>query len=89
MIAAFWRQYLASSAKAAAEFEPRVLRLLPLLLLARVDGKSPAEYLDSTRQEFIRRFVTEELRHGGLELAPFMQSWLGQSRSVAPIIVSK
>jgi hypothetical protein len=54
-----------------------------------VDGKSPVEYLDSTRQEFIRRFVTEELRHGGLELAPFMQSWLGQSRSVAPIIVSK
>ena len=89
MIAAFWRQYLASSANAAAKYEPHVLRLLPLLLLARVDGKSPAEYLDSTRQEFIRRFVTEELRHGGLELAPFMQSWLGQSRSVAPIIVSK
>ena len=89
MIAAFWRQYLASSGKAAAEFEPRVLRLLPLLLLARVDGKSPAEYLDATRREFIRRFVTVELRRGGLELVPFMQRWLDQSRSLAPIIVSK
>jgi aminoglycoside phosphotransferase (APT) family kinase protein len=87
MIARFRGQYLASSATAAEKIEPRVVRLLPLLLLARVDGKSPVEYLDLARQDFIRDFVREELRQGGLELAPFLRAWLDKSRSLQPIAI--
>ena len=44
------------------DFEHRVARLLPLLLLARIDGKSPAEYICSEeKKEFVRRFVTSVL----------------------------
>jgi Ser/Thr protein kinase RdoA (MazF antagonist) len=85
MIAGFRRQYLASSGKNAAEFEPRVLRLLPLLMLARVDGKSPVEYLDSARQDFIRRFVSVELLRSGLNFGGFVQSWRDKAGSLSPI----
>jgi len=46
-----------SSAKfeAPSEIATRTARLLPMLLLARVDGKSPAEYLTETSQQtFVR-----------------------------------
>lgn len=47
----------------AEEFRGHVARLLLMLMLARVDGKSPVEYLagDSLRQDFIRRFATDHL----------------------------
>jgi aminoglycoside phosphotransferase (APT) family kinase protein len=35
--------------------EARVARLLPMLLLARTDGKSPVEYLDAGKQDLVRR----------------------------------
>lgn len=38
----------------AAAFETRVARLLPMLMLARVDGKSPVEYLTPTGQAQVR-----------------------------------
>ena len=37
-----------------AELEARVCRLLPALLLARVDGKSPAEYIDEATRTRVR-----------------------------------
>lgn len=38
-------------------------RLLPMLMLARIDGKSPVEYLtDARKQNFIRRFAAEGIR---------------------------
>lgn len=61
MIGEFWSAYQA--ARPAPELEPRVSRLLLMLILARVDGKSPVEYLDATRQEFIREFVRERLEN--------------------------
>jgi 5-methylthioribose kinase len=88
MIAGFWRQYLASSGREAAQFAPRVLRLLPLLMLARVDGKSPVEYLDDSRRDFIRRFVSEELHRGRPELTSWMQAWLEKSRNLPPIMMT-
>lgn len=88
MIAGFWRQYLASAQSSAAKISPRVLRLLPLLLLARVDGKSPVEYLDTARQAFIRDFVATELRQDRIDLEPFMQSWAENCRSLQPISLS-
>jgi len=38
----------------AAAFETRVARLLPMLMLARVDGKSPVEYLTPAGQAQVR-----------------------------------
>jgi aminoglycoside phosphotransferase (APT) family kinase protein len=75
MIDSFWRQYLSSAGQDASELEARVLRLLPLLMLARVDGKSPVEYLDASRQDFVRRFVFDSLRRGKFALAPFLRRW--------------
>ena len=41
---------------AAAALEERAARLLPALLLARIDGKSPVEYLtDEASKEIVRR----------------------------------
>ena len=39
----------------------RTARLWLLLFLARVDGKSPVEYLSEAQQQFIRTFVTTHL----------------------------
>ena len=40
------RAYLAGVPGSAAELEERAATLLPGLLLGRIDGKSPVEYLD-------------------------------------------
>ena len=47
-----------------AVFEQRAAQLLPALLLARVDGKSPVEYLTSTHaQDQARHIATHGLQH--------------------------
>jgi aminoglycoside phosphotransferase (APT) family kinase protein len=47
-----------------AVFEQRAAQLLPALLLARVDGKSPVEYLTSTHtQDQVRHIATQGLQH--------------------------
>lgn len=51
----FWAAY--QSERPAPELDARVGRLLPMLMLARVDGKSPVEYLDSSRQKRVRDFA--------------------------------
>ncbi len=58
MIAAFWQEYTAAS---GLRLEARVPRLLLMLLLARIDGKSPVEYLDEPRRQFVRAFVYAHL----------------------------
>jgi len=46
----------------AEEFDDRVATLIPALFLARVDGKSPVEYLTSeTDQEAVRTFASDLL----------------------------
>ncbi|MET1414768.1 aminoglycoside phosphotransferase family protein [Roseibium sp. HPY-6] len=51
----FWSAYAEKvSWEPAAELEARVCRLLPALMLARVDGKSPVEYLDEESRGVIR-----------------------------------
>lgn len=40
---------------AEGRVEQRAASLLPALLLARVDGKSPVEYLNPAQQDFVRR----------------------------------
>jgi aminoglycoside phosphotransferase (APT) family kinase protein len=43
------------------KMEPRVIRLLLMMMLARIDGKSPVEYLEEDQKEFVRQFVKKHL----------------------------
>ncbi len=66
LVTAARESYLAErrlDASDAVVFRAHVARLLLMLMLARVDGKSPVEYLAGAprRQDFIRRFATEHL----------------------------
>ena len=77
LAAAFWKAYQESlGPERAAEVGGHVPRLLLMLLLARVDGKSPAEYLvDSRKQEFIRQFVSQHLPKAPETLPELRQLW--------------
>lgn len=61
----------------SAAFDRDVAHLLLMLLLARVDGKSPVEYLADVpaKQELVRRFVAEHLAAGPLSLAELTCGW--------------
>ena len=54
-VADFWRAYAAHvSWEDVAALEARVCALLPALMLARVDGKSPVEYLSEVNRDTVR-----------------------------------
>jgi aminoglycoside phosphotransferase (APT) family kinase protein len=46
------------------ELDERTAHLLEHLLLARIDGKSPAEYLEEPKRQFVRTFTLESLLAG-------------------------
>jgi aminoglycoside phosphotransferase (APT) family kinase protein len=75
MIGAFWREYAEAS---GLDLEGRVPRLLLMLLLARIDGKSPVEYLDEPRKQFARRFVCSRLRSGDFSLPELSTAWFSE-----------
>jgi aminoglycoside phosphotransferase (APT) family kinase protein len=78
MCLAFWQRYVgeASSAIDAATLEPRVAHLLLMLLLARVDGKSPVEYLASAHQrDTVRAFARTGLLTGWSKLPEVFERW--------------
>jgi hypothetical protein len=51
----FWAAYAPQiDWEPSAAFEQRLVVLLPMLMLARVDGKSPVEYLAPPEQETVR-----------------------------------
>ncbi|QKV17912.1 phosphotransferase [Oricola thermophila] len=54
-----------------AALEARVCDLLPALMLARVDGKSPVEYLDETERARLRALSLDLLRTPPRTLAEF------------------
>jgi aminoglycoside phosphotransferase (APT) family kinase protein len=59
-----------------AALERRAAALLPGLFLARVDGKSPVEYLDSEAQrDAVRRTADALLRHPVPRLADVSAAW--------------
>jgi hypothetical protein len=72
----FWAAY--QSARPAPELDARTGRLLLLLLLARVDGKSPVEYLDSARQKFVREFVRCRLPAGNFFVGAITDAWFAR-----------
>jgi aminoglycoside phosphotransferase (APT) family kinase protein len=55
--------------------EERTATLLPGLLLARVDGKSPVEYLDSSQQARVRAAAIDLLGDGGRSLEKLREAW--------------
>jgi aminoglycoside phosphotransferase (APT) family kinase protein len=78
MIDAFWSAYQA--ARPSPEIEPGVGRLLLMLMLARVDGKSPVEYLGPARQQIIREFVQSRLPAENFSIHDIANSWFTQLR---------
>lgn len=53
----------------------RTARLLLMLLLARVDGKSPVEYLTPAKQDHVRFFVSSRLNDWNGSLATVTEQW--------------
>ncbi len=60
---AFWTAYAAAvDWEDLPALEARVAALVPALMLARVDGKSPVEYLDESEQDIIRALAIRQIR---------------------------
>jgi aminoglycoside phosphotransferase (APT) family kinase protein len=58
-----------------AEIAARASRLLPMLLLARVDGKSPVEYLGEMQRRRVRLFAEQHILAPPMELAEMLDHW--------------
>jgi 5-methylthioribose kinase len=59
----------------AAAVEARVARLLPGLALARVDGKSPVEYLGDPQRDRVRQQAIDLLQHPPSSLETIAVRW--------------
>ncbi|ATQ44141.1 phosphotransferase family protein [Caulobacter mirabilis] len=67
----------------AADLDRRVAALLSALLLARVDGKSPAEYLTSDRdKDFVRTAAHSFVQQDNLDLASLAGQWTDRVQSL-------
>jgi aminoglycoside phosphotransferase (APT) family kinase protein len=55
--------------------EAQVARLLPMLMLARVDGKSPVEYLRESQQEHVRKFAIARFERSRGSLPDLAKEW--------------
>jgi len=76
MVHAFWRAYVTKRTTTdTAAFERRLVPLLLMLMLARVDGKSPVEYLAPAKREFLRAFATRHLPLPPDDLADMRSIW--------------
>ncbi len=56
---------------------PHLPRLLLMLMLARVDGKSPVEYLcdDESKKNWLRRFTRERIPHPPADFSILLEDW--------------
>ncbi len=78
MCHAFWQRYVdvAGHAIDTRELEPRVARLLLMLLLARMDGKSPIEYVTDPKQaDWVRHFTRAGILAAHRTLNDVVQQW--------------
>jgi aminoglycoside phosphotransferase (APT) family kinase protein len=78
--AALWAAYRAHVAWEPVDaLEARAASLLPALLLARIDGKSPVEYLTTDQQRApVRRFASERVRVAPSRLTDIARDWQAQ-----------
>ena len=59
-----------------AELEARIASLLPALMLARIDGKSPVEYLKSSKEKAdVRAFAFHYLTEPPSRLSALREAW--------------
>ena len=73
-----WREYFDLLGNdREATLGTRVSRLLLMLMLARIDGKSPVEYLvgKETERQLVRRFVSELVPAGIFDFAAIHEQW--------------
>ncbi len=78
MCHAFWQSYVdvAGHAIDTRELEPRVARLLLMLLLARMDGKSPIEYVTDPKQaDWVRQFTRAGILAAHRTVNDVVQQW--------------
>lgn len=82
LIEALLTAYRGADPKHATAVEERSATLLPILLLARADGKSPVEYLDDPKREVIRQFAPSWITAPSPSLAPLVFAWLARVRAL-------
>ncbi|GAB2504969.1 phosphotransferase family protein [Microbulbifer agarilyticus] len=71
-----WEAYLAAAGEVVDDgFESRLCHLLPMLMLARVDGKSPVEYLNASQQQTVRDFAYAVIPDGPATLSQLLYQW--------------
>lgn len=75
LFAAALDAYRATFPEPFAAIGDRVRILLPMLLLARVDGKSPVEYLDAGKQAVVRDFARERIRRPDPDVRTMAGTW--------------
>lgn len=79
MIAAARAGYRESNPDHFVAVEDRTSRLLPMLMLARVDGKSPVEYLPGPeKKDFVRSFATHHIQNPPDSLDALTSDWFGK-----------
>ncbi len=72
LVRALWEAYVARVGwEPVRDLEARVCRLLPALMLARVDGKSPIEYLTEAERDQVRCLALAGLRAPAATLDDF------------------
>lgn len=73
----FWNTYFKQYQPEAGNLKERSLRLWLMILLARIDGKSPVEYLvgHTDARQFIRSFVYKALLEGNFIRGPLVEDW--------------
>ncbi|WP_395736675.1 phosphotransferase family protein [Prosthecobacter sp.] len=76
LVPAFWSAYTSACGH---DLEQDTVRLLLCLLLARVHGKSPAEYLSAEHRDIVTRFVQSHLLSPPLSLAALTAAWAAHS----------
>jgi 5-methylthioribose kinase len=72
---AFWQSY-AGAGDPGGLMAPHTATLLPALMLARIDGKSPVEYLTAADQkDLVRRFAKQELLRPRQDVESLLSAW--------------
>lgn len=69
----FWDSYIPHICWEEPQgLQRRTLKLLPALMLARIDGKSPVEYLDNDTRNHVRQLARQLLHHPALDFNSFI-----------------
>jgi len=77
MALSFWNTYQETLAPPRGQtLDRRTAHLLLMLMLARIDGKSPVEYLrDNDQKNLVRRFTAERLMGPPMTVAALIDDW--------------